>query len=211
MIIRDRIAEAPEEYRRRPRTRAEVRADVLHQTSFTWRYGNPMWTRVRAHAVVHQGGQVTLLHSLLTRMRYGCGLGNAWAINIEIEGNLPLGVGADGEPVYYKPEKFGRSVLTAEQVESGRELLAWTLEQVPGLMIGAHRQIELDRSGCCGPDIWASIGQYGVDVLGMPEMPVAGGRPIPDSWREPVSIPYTLGGRAYAGPLEVDGPRHGSI
>ena len=205
MIIRDRIAEAPEEYRRRPRTRAEVLADVLHQTSFEWRYENPMWARVRAHAVVHQGGQVTLLHSILTRMRYGCGLGNAYAINIEIEGNLPLEY-RDGEPVYWRPEKYGRSVLTPEQITSGRELLAWTREQVPGLRVGCHRQIELDRSGCCGPDIWAAIGQYGIDVLGMPEMATTGGRPIPDSWRSTNSSEFPISSvRAYHGPLEVTG------
>ena len=204
MIIRDRIADAPEEYRRRPRTRAEVRALVLHQTGFEWRYTNPMWTRVRAHFVVHQGGQVTQLHSILTRMRYGCGIGNAYAINVEGEGNYPLEY-RDGEPVYWRPEKFGRSVLAEhpEQIEAARELAAYLAKQIPGLMIGAHRQIELDRSGCCGPDVWRELGQNAVDG-GMPELPVAGGRPIPDSWRSTnySEIPISSV-RAYTGPLAV--------
>lgn len=202
MIIHDRTAEAPEEYRRRPRTRAEVLADVLHQTGFEWSYRNLMWTRVRAHFVVHRGGQVTQLHSILARMRYGCGTGNAWAVNIEIEGNLPLEY-RDGEPIYWRPDSFGRSVLTAEQITSGRELLAWTREQFPWLRVGCHRQIELDRGGCCGPDIWASIGQWGIAELGMREMPLAGGRPIPASWRSANLSETPSSSRAYAGPLEV--------
>ena len=89
-----------------------------------------------------------------------------------------------GEGLFYKPEKFGRSVLAdaPAQVEAARQLLAWLKGQVPGLQVGTHRQVALDRSGCCGPDLWREVGQYAVDVLGMREIPVDGGRPIPDEW-----------------------------
>jgi len=195
---RDWTDRAPPQYRMRPRRLDEIRALVLHQTSFEWAEVNPMWAQVRAHAVIHRSGLVTDLHTILTRMRYGCGLGNRWAINVELEGNLPLEY-REGVPVYWRPERF-RSTLTEPQIAAAREFVALLAEQVPGLMIGAHRQIELDRSGCCGPDIWREVGQWAVDELGMLEMPVAGGRPIPDAWRCSVAAPTD---RAYTGPLEV--------
>jgi len=194
--LRDLTDRAPQSYVMRPRRIAEIRAVVLHQTGFdTWRESNPMWARVRAHFVVHRSGLVTQLHPITARMRFGAGHANPWAINIEHEGNYPLGY-RDGAPIRFKPEKYGATVLTdaPEQVTAGRELLAWLAAQVPGLMVGAHRQIEALKSGCCGPDIWREIGQFAVDTLGMPELPVTGGLEIPDDWRgEPrIDPPTTL-------------------
>jgi len=196
--MRDWTELSPVQYRVRPRLRSEIRAEVLHQTGFEWRVGNPMWARVRAHFVVHRSGLVTQLHAITDRMRYGCGPFNAHAINVEHEGNYPLDY-VDGVPVYWRPEKYGRSVLAdaPAQVEAGRQLLAWLAEQVPGMMVGCHRQVEIEKSGCCGPDLWREIGQYGVDVLDLPELPRAGGRDIPDAWRGAVA------GRDYVGPLSV--------
>lgn len=198
MLVRDWTDRSPASYVIRPRRLAEVRVAVLHQTSFEWRRDNPMWARVKAHDVVHRDGLVTELHPITARMRYGCGEGNRFAVNIEVEGNLPLEY-RDGEPIYWRPETYGRSILTDPQIAAARELVTWLRGQVPGLMVGCHRQIELDRSGCCGPDIWRHVGQWAVDELGMVEMPVAGGRPIPDSWRVPVDVAPAL--RPYTGPL----------
>ena len=202
MILRDWTDRSPASYVLRERQLEEIRAAVLHQTSFEWAEENAMWALVRAHFAVHRSGLITQLHPITARMLYGCGAGNRWAINIECEGNLPLEY-RDGVPVYWRPEKYGRSVLTPAQVEAGRELLASLAEQVPGLMVGTHRQIEMNRSGCCGPDIWREIGQHAVGS-GMPEMPLAGGRPIPDAWRGAnySEIPISSV-RAYDGPLEV--------
>jgi hypothetical protein len=198
MDLRDWAELAPVQYRVRPRLRSEIRAEVMHQTGFEWRPGNPMWAKVRAHFVVHRCGLVTQLHAITERMRYGCGVGNAWAINVEHEGNYPLDYKPDGTPVFWRPEKYGRSVLAdaPAQVEAGRQLLAWLAEKVPGLMVGCHRQVQVEKSGCCGPDLWREIGQHAVDA-GMPELPTAGGRPIPDEWRG-----STIG-RPYTGPLSV--------
>lgn len=199
MIVRDLTG--PPSYVLRPRRLAEIRAEVAHQTGFERRWNSPRWSLVAAHFIVHQCGRVTQLHPITARMRVGCGPFNAHAINVEHEGNYPLDY-RDGEPLYWAPDKFGRSVLAEhpEQVQSARELAAFLAEQVAGLAIGAHRQLELEKSGCCGPDLWREVGQWAVDELGIPEMPVAGGRPIPDAWRCSVAAPTD---RAYTVPLEV--------
>jgi len=169
---------------------------VLHQTGFEWRFANAMWSRVRAHFVVHRCGTVSQLHPITTRMRFGCGHGNAWAVNIECEGNYPLAY-RNGKPVHWQPEKFGRSVLeeAPAQVEAARGLLAWLVGQVPGLRVGAHRQLEEEKSGCCGPDLWREVGQYAIDELGLAAMPTNGGLDIPDDWRGPPRMhrPIELG------------------
>jgi len=198
--LRDLTELSPVGYRVRPRRLAEIRAVILHQTGFEWRESNASWARVRAHFVVHRSGLVSQLHPITSRMRYGAGHANAWAINIECEGNYPLAY-RSGAAVYWDPEKFGRSVLAdaPAQVEAARALVAWLGGQVEGLQLGAHRQVEELKGGCCGPDLWREVGQWAVDTLGMPEMPAAGGLDIPDDWRGPPRIaPLTLSAPALA-------------
>lgn len=182
--LRDLTMLAPPGYRVRPRRLAEVRAVVVHQTGFEWREANAMWSRVRAHFVVHRSGLVSQLHSITTRMRFGSGLANAWCVTIEHEGNYPLDY-RGGAPLYWKPEKFGRSVLAdaPEQVEASRALLTWLSGQVPGLQVGAHRQLDELKSGCPGPDLWREVGEHAIDVLGIAAMSTTGGLDIPDAWR----------------------------
>jgi hypothetical protein len=160
--LRDLTILSPVGYRVRPRRIPEIKAIVLHQTGFEWAEKNAMWSRVRAHFVIHRSGLVSQLHPITSRMRFGCGHGNAWAINIECEGNYPLAYRGE-RPVRWKPEKFGTSVLeeAPAQVEAARSLIVWLSGQVPGLRVGAHRQLEEEKSGCCGPDLWREVGQYG--------------------------------------------------
>lgn len=197
--ISDRTDRSPIGYRVRVRRLSEIRAVVMHQMGVgTWAENNPMFDRVRAHFVVLPSGLVLQLHPISQRMRYGCGHGNESAINIEFAGNFPTSY-SNGKPVYWKPEKFGRSVLSPAQIEAGRALLAWLAGQVRGLQVGAHRQLEEGKPGCCGPDLWREVGQHAVDVLGLGEMPTNGGLDIPDDWRGSAS-PIL---REYTGPLSV--------
>lgn len=193
MLITDLTGKSPKEYRIRTRPLSEIRAVVLHQVGFdTWEESSPSWARIKAHLVVLQSGAVLQLHPITARMRWGCGPnGNRTSINVELAGNYPLSYNRAGKPRYWKPDKFGRSTLSDSpaQVEAARALLASLAEQVPGLEVGAHRQLEKLKSGCCGPDIWSEVGQYAVDHLGMPEMPTNGGLDIPDDWREIVHVP----------------------
>ncbi len=186
MNLVDLTDRSPASYRLRTRKLSEIRAVILHQTGFEWRESNPSWVKVRAHFVVHRSGRVSQLHPITARMLRGSGHANAWAVSIEHEGNYPLLYRGD-EPVYWKPEKFGRSVLAdaPEQIQAARDLLVYLNEQVPGIQVGTHRQLDKGKSGCAGPDLWREVGQYGVDVLGMPEMPTNRGRDIPADWRLP--------------------------
>lgn len=195
--LRDLTILSPVGYRVRPRRLPEIKAAVLHQMGVgTWAENNAMFARVRAHFVIHTSGLVSQLHPITQRMRYGCGPANEWAINIEFAGNFPTRYHR-GAPVYYKPEKFGRSVLedAPAQVEAGRALLAWLSGQVPGLRVGAHRQLEEEKPGCCGPDLWREVGQYAIDELGLAAMKTNGGLDIPDDWRGPPRMlrPLELG------------------
>lgn len=188
--LRDWSDRSPVGYRRNVRPLSQISAAVLHQMGVgTWHEGNPMFARVRSHFVVLQSGLVLQLHPITARLRFGSGLANPFAITIEHAGNYPLAY-RNGEPRYWKPEKFGRSVLAdaPAQVEASRALLAWLKGQVPGLQVGAHRQIEERKSGCCGPDLWREIGRYSIDTLGLAPMPTHGGLDIPDDWRGPPRI-----------------------
>jgi len=153
----------------------------------TWHEDNPMFARVRSHFVVQTSGLVLQLHPITAQLRFGSGHANPWAITIEHEGNFPVAY-RRGEAVYWEGDKFGRSVLGAAQVEASRALLSWLASQIPGLQVGAHRQIEEKKAGCCGPDLWREVGQYAIDSLGLVAMPTDGGLDIPDDWRGPSRI-----------------------
>jgi hypothetical protein len=187
--LRDLTSLAPTGYRKRSRALSEIRAVVLHQMGVgTWREENPMFVRVRGHFVIHASGLISQNHPITARLRYGSGAANPYAITVEFAGNYPLAYRDNGTPVYWRPNTYGRSVLAdhPEQVEAGRALVAHLRDQVPGLVVGCHRQIEAKKSGCCGPDVWREVGQYAIDVLGMPEMrPLDSGLPIDDRWRVP--------------------------
>ncbi len=167
--LSDRTDRSPLGYRVRPRRFAEIRAAVCHQMGVgTWAEDNPMFDRVRAHFVVMESGLVLQLHPITQRMRYGCGHGNAWAINIEFAGTLIMGY-RDSKAIRWKARAL-RCVdpCSAPQIEAGRALLAWLKGQVPGLQVGAHRQLDEDKGGCPGPEIYREVCQYGIDALGMP-------------------------------------------
>lgn len=163
----------------------------------TWREDNPMFARVRSHFVVLQSGLVLQLHPITARLRFGSGHANPWCITIEHQGNLPTSY-KNGVPQYWKPDTYGRSGLGAAQVTASRALLSWLASQIPGLQVGTHRQVDERKSGCCGPDLWREVGQWAVDH-GVPEMPVAGGLAIPDTWRGSILPTH----REYTGPLSA--------
>lgn len=153
----------------------------------TWHEDNPMFARVRSHFVVQVSGLVLQLHPITAQLRFGSSHANPWAITIEHEGNFPVAY-RSGKAEYWQGDKFGRSVLGAAQVEASRALLSWLASQIPGLQVGTHRQIEEEKAGCCGPDIWREVGQYAIDSLGLVAMPTEGGLDIPDDWRGPSRI-----------------------
>lgn len=185
----DRIAHSPREYRVRTRQPHEVDLVVLHQTGTPpTRKDAPILDRVRAHVLVLQDGEVRLLHPLLTRMRYGSSTWNSRCVTVECQGNYPTRYTTAGEPVWWSPDTAGAHRLSDHpaQVQAVRDVLSWLKGEIPGLKyIGAHRQIQAAKGGCCGPDLWSECGEYALTHLGYKLVNTdKAGKDLPSTWRQ---------------------------
>jgi N-acetyl-anhydromuramyl-L-alanine amidase AmpD len=169
--------------KRSPRTET-VDAVVLHQMGLS--RGNDLhrYRLVTAHFVILPDGHIAQLHPTSARLSASHCF-NGRSVAIEFAGNLRS---ADNR--WWKPETYGRDTLTAAQIESGRKLLR-VLESQGVRFVYAHRQSYSQRGNDPGPDIWASVGQWAIDTLGMsdggPGYVEGTGQPIPDEWRAAVS------------------------
>ena len=202
--ILDRTAHAPARVRLRTRAPGEVRVLALHQMACGagWAEDSPAWDRVAAHFVVKRSGVVQMNHDPLARITVGSGpRWNPRCVTVELAGNLPVAV-VDGGWRWWEGERFGRDLLTAEQVDAARALIRWLRERLPALQhVGAHRQVSRAKAGCCGPHAWAEIGAWAI-ARGMLLADTDGGLDIPLDWWP---LPATGAGdrRAYGGPLEA--------
>jgi hypothetical protein len=182
----DRTAYSPEDYRVRMRDPDEVDLAVLHQTG-------PVFAadKVRAHVLVMPTGEVLELHPPLTRLLYGSSAWNSRCVTIEHAGNFPGRYTTRGTPVWWRPE-LGADHLEerVSQVEASRALLASLRAELPALRwVGAHRQVQAGKAGCCGPDLWREIGEWAIRELGLQLVAThPHGKDIPDAWRRPVVI-----------------------
>ena len=199
----DRTAHAPAGVRRRTRRPDEVRVLALHQMACagSWDEDSPAWDRVSAHLIVRRSGVVQVNHDPLERITVGSGpRWNPSCVTVEFAGNLPIKRARDGSWRWWKPERFGRDLLTPEQVEAGRELVAWLRSRLPALAeVGPHRLVDPRKGGCCGPHAWAEVGAWAIAEGGMRLARTDGGLDIPADWWGPRGAPgATVGGRAGA-------------
>lgn len=173
------IAEAPAS-KRRDRGRSVVDAVVLHQTGFSRGLDHLRYRNVTAHFVILRDGTVLQLHPTSARLPASDGF-NSRSVAIEFVGNFPSSKGG-----WWKPEKYGRHHPTAEQLEAGRRLLRM-LRRAGISHVFAHRQSSHKRSNDPGPEVWAAVGQWAIDSLGMSDggedFLVGSGSPIPPAWR----------------------------
>jgi hypothetical protein len=134
--------------------------------------------------VILPDGRVAQLHPTSARLIASHDF-NDRSVAIEFAGNLRSTRGQ-----WWKPETYGRDTLTAEQIESGRKLLRVLASQGVRSVFG-HRQSYSGRGNDPGPEIWGSVGQWAIEMLGMsdggPGYAVGSGRPIPDEWRTTAS------------------------
>lgn len=157
-----------------------VDAVVLHQMGLS--RGNDLrrYLQVTSHFVILPDGTVAQLHPMSAQLLASHDF-NHRSVAIEFAGNLRSTRGQ-----WWRPETYGRDTLTAAQVESGRKLLR-ELGKHGVRFVYAHRQSFIERGNDPGPEIWASVGQWAVDTLGMsdggPGFVVGSGQPIPDEWR----------------------------
>ncbi len=168
-------------------------AVVLHQMGFS-RGNDPLkYKKVTAQYIITPDGTIAQLHPLTTYLYSSHGF-NEGGIAIEFAGNLPSRTQSDEPAHYYKPDKFGRDQLTVEQVYAGRWLLEYLRDfALPSLdlelrVVLAHRQASALRGNDPGPDVWANVGQWAVDEMGLSDggvdFYVSDGKPIRDDWRE---------------------------
>ena len=165
--------------KRSKRTRP-VDAVVLHQMGFSRGSDLSRYHKVTAHFVIMPDGRVGQLHPLSARLPASNGF-NARSVAVEFAGNLKA---ANGN--WWNPDTHGRNTLTNEQIESGRRLLE-LLRRLGIRFVFAHRQSAANRGNCPGPEVWGSVGQWGIAELGLDDggstYAIDDGKPIPDAWR----------------------------
>jgi N-acetyl-anhydromuramyl-L-alanine amidase AmpD len=165
---------------KRSKRTVSIDAVVLHQMSLSRGNDLQRYKRVTAHFVIAPDGGVAQLHPLSARLSASDGF-NGRSVSIEFAGNLRS---VDGD--WWRPETYGRDTLTDAQAESGRKLLRMLAAQGIRYVYG-HCQSSASRGNDPGPEIWASVGQWAIDKLGMsdggPDYAIESGRPIPDEWR----------------------------
>lgn len=182
--IIDLTCKSPANYRIRPRAAVRIDAVVLHQTSMSRGNVADAYVKTHAHYVVMQDGRILHLHPIESFIIASSAF-NEDAISIEFVGNFPTDNGH-----YWQGEKFGKHTLSSQQINGGRDLLRYLVDNYGIAFVFAHRQGEAvnSRGNCPGPDVWFNIGQWAVNNLGLsdggPGYKEGKGSPIPDSWRQ---------------------------
>jgi hypothetical protein len=178
-----RLPGATEKKYRTRRQAKNVTGVVLHQMGFSRGDSWAKYINVAAHYCVLPGGEVLQLHDHETILFASNGL-NRTTVAIEFAGNFQ-----DKNGRWWRPETYGRDVLTDAQIASGRELVLSLISGNSDLSfsIWAHCQAAGVRKGnCCGPEIWRAIGEYFLDLKLVPDMrnETIGkkGIPIPKEW-----------------------------
>ena len=167
---------------------------VLHQMSFSRGNDPSRYYGVTAHFIILPNGQIVQLHGEDEYLNASDEF-NRYTVSVEFAGNLPS---ANGN--YFKPEDFGRDLLTTEQIAAGRYLVDYLIDRLPQLgspglsYIYAHRQSSGSRGNDPGPDIWYNVAEWAIRNRGLSDSPtgdpdfiVGDGKSIPDSWRGPSS------------------------
>lgn len=196
MKIVDRTAFAPPDVRVRTRRLEEVDLVCLHQTGTPPRDPrSPRLDLTAAHLLVLDDGEVRLLHPLLTRMRVGSRWWNSRCVTVEVRANLPTRYTSKGEPVWWRPDLAGTERIEEKvpQVRAVRELLKWLRGELPAIKyVGAHRQIEAAKPGCCGPDLFSECAMYAVQQYGYQVAPTdPRGLELLPTWTRAPRIPDT--------------------
>jgi hypothetical protein len=179
--ILDMTAKTPRGYRVRNRMSVQIDTAVLHQTSFSRGNLPDNYLSVHAHFVVLPDGSIAQLHPVEAYLVASSAF-NEDAISVEVVGNFP-----DERGHYWEGAKYGRSLLSQQQIDGGCDLLR-CLKETNGIsFVFAHRQGEAAdlRGNCPGPDVWYNMGEWAVRELGMDDggkgYKEGNGSPIPDS------------------------------
>jgi hypothetical protein len=177
--IVDRTSLTPKNLRKG--TRKKVYALVLHQMAFNRGNDRGRYDTVPAHFAILQDGTILQLHPEAALLWTSNGF-NAGSVGVEFAGNFPNTKGR-----CWNSKEHGCHQVTPEQIAAGRRLVRYLIKKIGLTHILTHRQAHRDRENDPGPDIWAGVGQWAVDQLGLndggPGFKIDSGNPIPDEWR----------------------------
>lgn len=197
--IEDRTAFTPKDRRKGTRDIAKVYALVLHQMAFSRGNDATRYDTVTAHYAILPDGKILRLHPE-TALLWAANGFNPGSVSVEFAGNFP-----DTKGRCWRPQEYGCHRVTPEQIQAGRYLVEHLVKKIGLTHVLAHRQSSGDRENDPGPDIWAGVGQWAVDRLGLkdggPGFKISTGNPIPNEWR-------TFGASGRQPELEV-GPSYG--
>ena len=168
-----------------PRKLAQINAVVLHQMAFSRGTDFRKYLKVGVHYIIMSDGKIGQLHPHTTYLNASNGF-NRRSVAIEFAGNFP-----DINGRYWKPkdkQKWMRNIVTQDQINAGRYLLAQLKKKLPNLrFVYAHRQSSWSRTNDPGPDIWRGVGEYAIRKLGYDpdsrEHISGTGKAIPAEWR----------------------------
>jgi len=179
--IVNRIDYSPKSKRKKVRNIEDIYALVLHQTGFSRKNKLEKYDKVTAHFVILPNGTILQLHPLTAYLWASNGF-NKGSVAVEFVGNFPSVRGR-----CYKKEKFGCNEVSKEQIQAGRKLIKYLIKKIGMTHILAHRQSSGLRSNDPGPDLWYSVGQWGINKFALKDggynFKIGSGRAIPDSWR----------------------------
>src|SRR6476659_10080717 len=120
--IVDKTAETAKNYSNYcglPRKSAQIDSVVLHQTSFSRGSVPDNYLSVHAHFVVLPNGSIVQLHPVEAYLVASSAF-NDDAISVEFVGNFP-----DERGNYWEGSKYGRSVLSPQQIGGGCDLVKY--------------------------------------------------------------------------------------
>lgn len=179
--IEDRTGVTPKDRRKGTRDIAKVDALVLHQMAFSRGNDATRYDTVVAHFAILPDGKTLRLHPE-TALLWASNHFNARSVAVEFAGNFP-----DTKGRCWNSKEFGCHRVTPEQIEAGRRLVRHLVDTIGLTHVLAHRQSSGSRENDPGPDLWAGVGQWAVDQLGLgdggPGFKVGDGNPIPSEWR----------------------------
>jgi len=181
----DMTSKTPKGLRVKNRHMSKVTAVCLHQTAMSRGSNAGSYLDVKAHYVVMPDGTSVQLHPVESFLNASSWL-NDVAIAIEIVGNF-----ADDRGNWWEGKRFGKSVLSQQQIEGARELVSHLAVTHDLKNIFGHRQGEKasERGNCPGPDIWYNIAEWALKWTDLEDggagYKVGPGSAIPHSWRKP--------------------------
>lgn len=181
-LIIDRVDQADSSNRIHERSQYGVDALILHQTGISRGSNLESYDRVAAHFVILPDGRILRLHENWFLVYASNGF-NSRSVAVEFVGNF-----ANEHGVWWQSPQGLRSRLSPAQARAGRHLVIYLRRSLRISYVFAHRQANRDKSNCCGPEIWSSVGEWALRnglSDGGANYSLPDGLPIPDEWRAP--------------------------